>query len=100
MHATKAAVEDGIVPGGGVALFRAIDAVEKGTTEEKGDVKSGVQIVKRALEEPLRQIVHHAGLEGSVVINEIREKGANFGLNAATEKVEDMVKSGIIDPAK
>jgi chaperonin GroEL len=100
MHATKAAVEDGIVPGGGVALFRAIEAVEKATKEVHGDVKIGVQIVKRALEEPMRQIVHNAGLEGSVIINEIREKGANFGLNAATDKVEDMVKSGIIDPAK
>jgi len=100
MHATKAAVEDGIVPGGGVALFRAIEAVTKATKEVSGDVKIGVQIIKRALEEPMRQIVHNAGLEGSVIINEIREKGANFGLNAATEKVEDMLKAGIIDPAK
>jgi len=100
MHATKAAVEDGIVPGGGVALFRAIEAVSRSTKDTTGDVKIGIQIIKRALEEPLRQIVHNAGLEGSVIINEIREKGANFGLNAATEKVEDMVKSGIIDPAK
>ena len=100
MHATKAAVEDGIVPGGGVALFRAIEAVTKATKETTGDVKIGVQIIKRALEEPMRQIVHNAGLEGSVIINEIREKGANFGLNAATEKVEDMLKAGIIDPAK
>jgi chaperonin GroEL len=100
MHATKAAVEDGIVPGGGVALYRAIEAVDKATKDQKGDIKIGIQIVKRALEEPLRQIVHNAGLEGSVIINEIREKGANFGLNAATEKVEDMVRSGIIDPAK
>jgi chaperonin GroEL len=100
MHATKAAVEDGIVPGGGVALFRAIEAVSKATKESTGDVKIGVQIIKRALEEPMRQIVHNAGLEGSVIINEIREKGANFGLNAATEKVEDMLKAGIIDPAK
>jgi chaperonin GroEL len=100
MHATKAAVEDGIVPGGGVALFRAIEAVNKATKEVSGDVKIGVQIIKRALEEPMRQIVHNAGLEGSVIINDIREKGANFGLNAATEKVEDMLKAGIIDPAK
>ena len=100
MHATKAAVEDGIVPGGGVALYRAIEAVDKATKDQKGDIKIGIQIVKRALEEPLRQIVHNAGLEGSVIINEIKEKGANFGLNAATEKVEDMVRSGIIDPAK
>jgi chaperonin GroEL len=100
MHATKAAVEDGIVPGGGVALFRAIEAVNKATKDVSGDVKIGVQIIKRALEEPMRQIVHNAGLEGSVIINDIREKGANFGLNAATEKVEDMLKAGIIDPAK
>jgi chaperonin GroEL len=100
MHATKAAVEDGIVPGGGVALYRAIEAIDKATKEVRGDTKIGIQIVKRALEEPMRQIVHNAGLEGSVIINEIKEKGANFGFNANTEKVEDMLKAGIIDPAK
>jgi chaperonin GroEL len=100
MHATKAAVEDGIVPGGGVALLRAIEAVDKATKEVTGDVKIGIRIVKRALEEPMRQIVANAGLEGSVVINDIRAKGGNFGLNANSEKVEDMMKAGIIDPAK
>src|SRR5450759_1031961 len=100
MHATKAAVEDGIVPGGGVALYRAIEAIDKATKEVRGDTKIGIQIVKRALEEPMRQIVHTAGLEGSVIINEIKEKGANFGFNANTEKVEDMLRAGIIDPAK
>jgi len=100
MHATKAAVEDGIVPGGGVALYRAIEAIDKATKEVRGDTKIGIQIVKRALEEPMRQIVHNAGLEGSVIINEIKEKGANFGFNANTEKVEDMLRAGIIDPAK
>jgi chaperonin GroEL len=100
MHATKAAVEDGIVPGGGVALLRAIDAVEAATKEISGDVKIGVQIVKRALEEPMRQIVNNSGLEGSVIINSVKDKGGNVGFNANSEKVEDMLKAGIIDPAK
>ena len=99
MHATKAAVEDGIVPGGGVALLRAIEAVA--TIKEKGDVQVGIDIVKRALEEPARQIINNAGKdEGSVVVKELKEKGGNFGFNAATEKIEDMLKAGVIDPAK
>ena len=99
MHATKAAVEDGIVPGGGVALLRAIDEVSK--LKEKGDNQVGVDIVKRALEEPARQIINNAGKdEGSVVVKELKEKGGNFGFNAATEKIEDMLKAGVIDPAK
>ncbi len=98
MHATKAAVEDGIVPGGGVALLRAMDAV--GTLEEAGDVQVGINIVKRALEEPSRQIIANAGIEGAVILKELKEKGGNIGFNAATEKVEDLLKSGIIDPAK
>ena len=98
MHATKAAVEDGIVPGGGVALLRAQDAVEK--LKESGDVQVGVSIVKRALEEPARQIIANAGIEGAVILKELKEKGGNIGFNAATEKVEDLLKSGIIDPAK
>jgi chaperonin GroEL len=100
MHATKAAVEEGIVPGGGVALLRAQEVVEKVSKELDGDVKIGTQIVKRALEEPTRQIVFNAGQEGSVIVNEIKGKGGNFGFNAAAEKVEDMLKAGIIDPAK
>src|SRR5437016_6612107 len=92
MHATKAAVEEGIVPGGGVALLRAIDAVEKSAKELPGDERIGARIVVRALEEPTRQIVHNAGAEGSVVINELKAKGGNFGFNANTEKIEDMLR--------
>ncbi|KAA0252024.1 chaperonin GroEL [Acidobacteria bacterium ACD] len=99
MHATKAAVEDGIVPGGGVALLRAIEAVE--TIKEAEDVQVGVNIVKRALEEPSRQIINNAGKdEGAVIVKELKEKGGNIGFNAATEKIEDMLEAGIIDPAK
>jgi chaperonin GroEL len=98
MHATKAAVEEGIVPGGGVALLRAQEAIEK--TKAEGDVKVGVTIIKRALEEPFRQIVFNAGHEGSVLLNEIKQKGGSFGFDARNEKVVDMLASGIIDPAK
>ena len=98
MHATKAAVEDGIVPGGGVALLRAMDAVA--TLKEQGDIQVGINIVKRALEEPSRQIIANAGIEGAVILKELKEKGGNIGFNAATEKVEDLLKAGIIDPAK
>ena len=98
MHATKAAVEDGIVPGGGVALLRAMEAVDK--IKESGDVQVGVNIVKRALEEPTRQIIANAGLEGSVIVKDLKDKGGNFGFNAQTEKTEDMFKAGIVDPAK
>jgi chaperonin GroEL len=100
MHATKAAVEEGIVPGGGVALLRSIDAVSKRVNELSGDEKIGARIVIRALEEPTRQIVNNAGAEGSVVINELKAKGGNYGYNANTEKIEDMLKAGIIDPTK
>ncbi len=100
MHATKAAVEEGIVPGGGVALLRAIDAVEKAATGLSGDEKIGARIVVRALEEPTRQIVANAGAEGSVVINELKSKGGNYGYNVNSERVEDMLKAGIIDPTK
>ena len=98
MHATKAAVEDGIVPGGGVALLRAMEAVEK--IKESGDVQVGVNIVRRALEEPTRQIIANAGLEGSVIVRDLKDRGGNFGFNAQTEKTEDMFKAGIVDPAK
>jgi chaperonin GroEL len=98
MHATKAAVEEGIVPGGGVALLRCIEVVEK--LKAKGDMKIGVDIVRRALEEPSRQIAINAGHEGSVVVKELKEKGGNIGFNASTEAYEDMLKAGIIDPAK
>jgi chaperonin GroEL len=98
MHATKAAVEDGIVPGGGVALLRAISEVDK--IKEHGDIQIGVNIVKRALEEPARQIIANAGVEGSVIVKELKEKGGFIGFNAQTEKMEDMLKAGIVDPAK
>ena len=101
LHATKAAVEEGIVPGGGVALVRAIDAVEKLYKEQKGDVATGVQIVLRALEEPTRQIIKNAGIdEAAVVVREIRAKGGNWGYNAQTMQLEDLVEAGVIDPAK
>jgi len=98
MHATKAAVEEGIVPGGGVALIRAIESVDKLKLE--GDAKVGINVIKRALEEPFRQIVYNAGHESSVILNEIRQKGGAWGFDARTEKVVDMLKAGIIDPSK
>src|ERR1700735_4473355 len=99
MHATRAAVEEGIVPGGGVALVRCIAALEKLKLHD--DEAIGVNIVKRALEEPMRQIVHNAGSEGAVVVGRIREsKDDNFGFNADTGEFGDMVKAGVIDPAK
>ena len=98
MHATKAAVEEGIVAGGGVALLRAIAAVDK--LEAEGDVAVGVKIVRRALEEPSRQIAVNAGEEGSIVVREILAKKGNVGYNAATGEFEDLVKAGVIDPAK
>jgi len=105
MHATRAAVEEGIVPGGGVALVRAAKQLEKLNLNENGegdpDEQIGVNIVRRALEEPLRQIVQNAGKEGAVVVERIRsEKNENIGFNAATESFEDLVKAGVIDPAK
>jgi len=101
MHATRAAVEEGIVPGGGVALVRAIGAVEALQKTLTGDEAIGASIVKRALEEPLRQIVGNAGEEGAVVIGKIREhKDNNYGYNAQTGEFEDLVKAGVIDPTK
>ncbi len=98
MHATKAAVEEGIVAGGGVALLRAIAAVEKVKGDE--DTKVGVNVIRRALEEPFRQIVFNAGKEASVILNEVKQKGGNWGYDARTDKVVDMIAEGIIDPAK
>jgi chaperonin GroEL len=98
MHATKAAVEEGIVPGGGVALLRAIAAVE--AVKAEGDVKVGVNVIRRALEEPFRQIVFNAGKEAAVLLNEIKLKGGNWGYDARNDEVVDMIDAGIIDPAK
>jgi len=98
MHATKAAVEDGIVPGGGVALIRALPKLA--ALKLTGDQATGVEIVKKALAEPLRQIANNAGVEGSVIVNRVAEEKGNIGYNAATGEFGDMVKFGVIDPAK
>ncbi len=99
LAATRAAVEEGIVPGGGVAYIRAVESLEnlKGDNE---DQTTGIQIVKRAIEEPLRQIVANAGGEGSVVVNKVKEGTGNFGYNARDDRYEDMLEAGIIDPTK
>jgi len=99
LHATRAAVEEGIVPGGGVALLRAAAALDGLKAEH--DEQIGVNIIRRACEEPVRQIVGNAGYEGSIVIEKIRaNQESNFGFNAATGNYEDLVKSGVIDPTK
>jgi len=100
LNATKAAVEEGIVPGGGVALVNVIPAVKKYADAQKGDVKTGAQIIVRALEEPVRQIAENAGFEGSVVVAEVKKHKLGIGFNASSEKYEDMMKSGIVDPTK
>ena len=100
LHATRAAVEEGIVPGGGVALVRSIGALDKTRNTVKGDQKIGVDIVRRALEEPMRQIADNAGAEGSLVVQRVTEEQGAFGYNAQTEKYEDLVKAGVIDPTK
>jgi chaperonin GroEL len=98
MHATKAAVEEGIVAGGGVALLRSIKAVE--ALKAEGDEAVGVAIIKRALEEPLRQIANNAGQEGAVVVAKVREMKGDEGFNAQTETYENLVEAGVIDPTK
>ena len=101
MHATRAAVEEGIVPGGGVALMRAGDQALEGFKLEDHDEQVGVNIVRRALESPVRWIASNAGQEGAIVVEKVREgKGVEFGFNAQTEVYEDLVKAGVIDPAK
>jgi chaperonin GroEL len=97
LQATRAALEEGIVPGGGVALLRASDAVNLDTFED--DERTGAKIVLRSLEEPVRQIAHNAGLEGSVVVNDVRKAKKGHGLNAATNEIVDLVAAGVIDPA-
>jgi chaperonin GroEL len=102
MHATKAAVEEGIVAGGGVALLRAIPALDK-TLKDKDlpeDVRTGIEIVRKALEEPLRWIASNAGHEGSIVVAKVRELGAESGFNAQTDRFENLIEAGVIDPAK
>jgi chaperonin GroEL len=98
LHATRAAVEEGIVPGGGVALLRCAAALEK--VELTGDELVGSQIVKKSLEEPVRQLAYNAGKEGSLVAEHVRNEKGSMGYNVETDQYEDMIKSGIIDPAK
>ena len=98
LNATRAAVEEGIVPGGGVVLLRGLAALEK--VRASGDEKIGLEIVRRALEEPIRQIAENAGVEGSIVVQKVRESTGPFGFNAETEQYEDMMAAGIIDPTK
>jgi len=99
LHATRAAVEEGIVPGGGVAYIRAIESLASVTTDNQ-DEKTGIQIVRRALEEPLRQIVANAGLEGSIIVQKVREGSGDYGFNARTEVYENLFAAGVIDPTK
>jgi chaperonin GroEL len=99
LHATRAAVEEGIVPGGGVALLRAVKALD-GLAAENADEKVGFDIVRKAVEAPLRTISFNAGVEGSIVVQKVLEGTGNFGYNARTEVYEDLVKAGVIDPTK
>jgi chaperonin GroEL len=103
LHATRAAVAEGILPGGGVALIRAIDAVDAVAKKLQGDEKAGAEIVGRALEKPVRILAENSGQDGAVVADEVRirgEKNFNIGFNALTGEYEDMIKAGVIDPTK
>ena len=100
LHATRAAVEEGIVPGGGVAFLRAIASLDRARKDARGDEKIGVEIVRRALEEPLRQIADNAGVEGAIVVQKVNAGEGGFGFNADTEDYEDMIAAGLLDPTK
>ena len=100
LHATRAAVEEGIVPGGGVALVRCREAIEKARSQAKGDEKIGIDIILGALEAPLRQIAENAGIDGAVVADEVSQKDLNTGYDANKGEYVDMIKAGIIDPVK
>src|ERR1700681_934234 len=100
LHATRAAVEEGIVPGGGVAYIPAIEGLDKLKGAANDDETTGILIVKRAIEEPLRQIVHNCGIEGSIVVQKVKEGKADYGFNARTEIYENLFKAGVIDPTK
>ena len=99
LHATRAAVEEGTIPGGGTMYIRSINALDSLVVDNE-DEKIGVDIIRRALEEPLRQIVANAGLEGSVVVNKVKEGKGDFGFNARTEQYENLIAAGVIDPVK
>src|SRR5262249_45134865 len=98
LHATRAAVEEGIVPGGGGALLRALESVDGLKVSE--EQRFGVNIIRRSLEEPLRQIAQNGGVEGSIVVNKVREGKGAYGYNAATDTYEDLIDAGVIDPTK
>ena len=99
LHSTRAAVEEGVVPGGGVALIRAVSAIKK-LTGDNSDQDVGINILRRAVEEPLRQIVANAGCDASVILNAVAEGKGNYGYNAATDEFGDMIEAGILDPTK
>jgi chaperonin GroEL len=99
LHATRAAVEEGIVPGGGVAYIRAVGALDK-LVAVNADEKTGIDIVRRAVEEPLRQIVANAGLEGSIIVQKVKEGKGDFGYNAFSDQYENLYAAGVIDPTK
>src|SRR5260370_2653118 len=98
LHATRAAIEEGIVPGGGVALIRALPSLAKLKFDD--DRRHGVSVIRRAVEAPLRQIARNAGVEGAIVVEKVKNGSGAFGFNAATEEYEDLVKAGVIDPTK
>jgi len=99
LHATRAAVEEGIVPGGGVAYIRAIEALDKVKGDNEDEI-TGIAIIKRAIEEPMRQIAANAGIEGSIVVQKVKEGKGDFGFNARTEQFEKLYSAGVIDPTK
>jgi chaperonin GroEL len=100
LHATRAAVEEGVLPGGGVALIRAQEAISKARSAAKGDEKIGVDIILNAVTAPLKQIADNCGIDGSVVVDEVQDKPTNHGYNANTGEYVDMLKAGVIDPVK
>ena len=100
LHATRAAVEEGILPGGGVALLRAANAIEKSATELEGDEAIGASIVRRAIEAPLRKLCDNAGIEGSLVVQQVLKSKSSMGYNVATDTHEDLIKAGVVDPTK
>jgi chaperonin GroEL len=100
LHATRAAVEEGVVPGGGVALIRALSALEGLGEALPEEQRAGVNIIRKAVEEPLRMISSNAGIDGSIVLERVKGGKGAFGFNAATEEYEDLVKAGVIDPTK
>lgn len=100
LNATRAAIEEGVLPGGGVGLFRAVEVLEKLEDELEGDERTGVTILKKALEMPIRQIAENAGLDGAIVAQEVKKHKGSFGFNAQTQKFEDLIHAGVIDPTK